>query len=55
MIPANEQACDVVAGIHRLAYTLGLEIFKGQDYLIGKPMPKDEVIEYIENYAVKFE
>ena len=74
MIPANEQACEVVAGIQRLAYTLGLElcakgietqeqfeffegleIFKGQGYLIGKPMPKDEVIEYIENYAIKFE
>ncbi len=32
-----------------------LSIFKGQGYLIGRPMPMDKVAEYIENYAVKFE
>lgn len=43
------------AGSFVVLHLEGLEIFKGQGYLIGKPMPKEEVVEYIENYAVKFE
>jgi len=32
-----------------------LEIFKGQGFLIGMPMPMEEAVEYIRKYAVKFE
>lgn len=32
-----------------------LKVFKGQGYLIGKPMPMDELLEYINLYAVHAE
>ena len=32
-----------------------LKVFKGQGYLIGKPMPMEELLEYINLYAVHME
>ena len=32
-----------------------LGVFKGQGYLIGKPLPLEEAVDYLDKYAVKFE
>jgi len=32
-----------------------LKVYKGQGYLIGKPMPMEELLEYISMYAVHVE